>query len=515
MFNWVMEIQKVDFPEALQLLARQAGVTLKQRSQQDVSAKAKMLEAMDEALSYFREQFLKSDLARKYVAERELNNEVLSKWEIGYSPDEGTALTVFLQKKGFSLSLCKSLFLVDEDSGGGFYDRFRGRLMFPIRDERGDLVAFGGRVLYSGEPKYINSSDTPLYRKSKVLYGLYQSRDVIAKARKATLCEGYLDVMACHAAGEGSAVASLGTALSEDHARLLKRWCDEVTILYDADEAGEKAASRAVDVLKQEGLQVRVALMPKGQDPDTLLRASGPAAVLQSVQSAGNPTDFRLKSIESRLDPADQAFWTSVAETLAEANSEMEREAHLTRLAALYPGTRDVVAARRALRAEVAKVRKAKRTGVTRQTHEQVPVDRRLLLIEGLVPAEKVVFRELALGRDNEAVWQALADQDITVSEAGSRLRKAIVDAFPLRPPEGSASEWLSEIEDEDAGQALADCTMLPEVFDVQLEGALNILRGKLAVVEVKQLISEPRNDARLKEIQQRLQKLKGARPNE
>lgn len=513
-FNWVMETQKVDFPEALQQLARQAGVTLKQRVQQDHSARAKMLEAMDGALSFFREQFLKSDVAKKYVAEREISNDALSKWEVGYSPDEGTALTVSLQKKGFSLALCKSLFLVDEDSGGGFYDRFRGRLMFPIRDERGDLVAFGGRVLYSGEPKYINSSDTPLYRKSKVLYGLYQSRDTIAKTRSATLCEGYLDVMACHAAGETSAIASLGTALSEDHARLLKRWCDAVTILYDADEAGEKAASRAVEVLRKEGLQVRVALMPKGEDPDTLLRVAGPGAVMQAVKSAGNPTDFRLRSIEARLKPSDPAFWTEVAAALAEAATEMDREAHMTRLAALYPGTRDVVAARRALRAEVVKARKRQRSDDRPSESERVAVDtRERLLIEGLAPAEKVVFRELALGRENELVWQALADADITISEAGARLRMAIVDAFPLKPPSGPAAEWLAEIEDADAAQALADCTMLPELFDVHLEGALAVLRGKLAVVEVKQLIAEPRDDDRLFEIQKRLQKLKGADP--
>lgn len=515
-FTWVMKTQNLTFVEALEVLAREAGVTLRQRDPSEIGQRTLHLNAMDDALSFFRSTLLTTEEARQYCDERGLSSDVLSTWEIGFAPSEGTALTVHLRKKGHGLKLCKELFLVDTDASGGFYDKFRGRLMFPIRDERGDLVAFGGRIVGAGEPKYINSSDTPLYRKSRVLYGLNRARDSVAKTRRTVLTEGYLDVIACHSAGVTNAIASLGTSLSEDHARLLKRWCDAVTILYDADAAGEKAAGRAVHILEAEGIKVRVALMPAGEDPDTLLRTAGPGAVQMAADGGMTPLDFRLRAIENRLTPAEPEFWTEIVEALGDAGTDLERESHLTRLAALYPGMRDVVSARRALRSEIVRVKRAlraaKRSGEAPKAVIVTPMSE-------LENAERVVLREL-LGEDRrEIAWAALVEESLAISASCSDVVSGLMSTFGLRPPEGPANLWLGQLDDTTAG-VIADCGLKPTEFKskgipagqaelVELQGAIDTLRHIHARNSVRKVIADDRDDQKLREIQERLKNLK------
>ncbi len=273
-FTWTMKTQGLEFREALQLLADQAGVKLTSYSgpTQDKSEREGWLATMQSALIFYRNELGKSSTAKTYCDNRDIPQSVIDEWELGYAPSVREGLVSQLKRDGHQLVEAERLFLVQGDQQNGYTDKFFGRLMFPIRDDRGDLVGFGGRVLGDGTPKYINSSDTPLYRKSRVLYGFHKARDRMMKERHAVLVEGYLDVIACHRAGVKEAVASLGTSLAEDHAKLLKRFCDKVTILYDADKAGEKAAMRAVEILGEVGLQCRIALMPQGEDPDTLLR---------------------------------------------------------------------------------------------------------------------------------------------------------------------------------------------------------------------------------------------------
>lgn len=512
-FTWVMKTQNLTFVEALEQLAKEAGVTLRRRDPSEIGQRTLQIAAMDDALSFFRSALLSESVAKDYCANRGLSDAVLSHWEIGYSPDQGTALTVHLQKKGHSLKLCKELFLVDSDAGGGFYDKFRGRLMFPIRDERGDLVAFGGRIIGTGEPKYINSSDTPLYRKSRLLYGLNKARDAIAKTRNAVLVEGYLDVMACHAADVKQSVASLGTSLTDDHARLLKRWGESVTILYDADTAGEKAAARAVQVLQNAGLRVRVSLMPPGEDPDTLLRTAGPGAVQMAVESAMTPLDFRLRAIEARLTPTDTEYWSEAIEALAEAGTDLERESHLTRLAGLYPGMRDVVAARRALRGEVVKRKRSLRQVRTGQidSAERPTVN----LKAQSDPSERVILRGLMHEEVRPLAWKALVDDDVSITEACKGVVNELMGLFGLQAPRGPAIEWMGSLTPESA-EILGDCDLDPEGLTAgtgalakQVEGAAEKLLQKKKKRAVTELISTAGDDSRLREINDKLKALK------
>lgn len=384
-----MKTQGLDFREALKLLADQAGVQLAQYTgpKVDKSEREKWLATMQSALIFFRNELGKSAKAKAYCDNRDLPQAVIDEWELGYSPEVREAMVTHLKRDGHVLAEAEKLFLVQGDQQIGYAAKFFGRLMFPIRDDRGDLVGFGGRVIGDGNPKYINSSDTPLYRKSRVLYGFHKARDRMMKDRHAVLVEGYLDVIACHRAGVTEAVASLGTALAEDHAKLLKRYCDRVTILYDADSAGQKAAVRAVEILEATGLACRVALMPQGEDPDTLLRTKGADAVRDAVGRAESPFDFQIRLLEAQHGVEADRFWQELPVMLAKAPSELDLEKHLLRLAGQHPSIPNAQAATKALRREVAKHRRTQKSGGPSD-----PISLPSKAGVGLLRAEQIIF---------------------------------------------------------------------------------------------------------------------------
>lgn len=457
-FTWEMKRRNVDFVEALQTLAKEAGITLKSRKDAVApSVRLQQESAMAEALNFFREQLPRNASAREYCERRGLSQEILDYWEIGYAPDVGDALATRLKKNGFSLADSKTLFLVDQDAGGGFFDKFRGRLMFPIKDEKGQLVAFGGRVLGDGQPKYINSSDTPLYRKGRVLYGMVKAREAISKKRQAVLVEGYLDVIACHRGGIANALASLGTALSEDHAKLLKRWCDEVVILYDSDDAGRKAAERAIEVLKVEGLKVRVALMPQGEDPDTLLKNGGPAALLEAVDNALAPIEYKLQALAKKADIQTDEFWSAAIAIIAEADSATQMDRHLSDLAPKYPWERSAVRATDLLRKRVLAVRSRLRRGLQ---HEKPVVLPEHQAMRGALSSAEIVMLRACLSEDlRQETWRFACVLDLYETVTGESIGKAISDTFGDTPPSGKSGDWLHKIEPEALRQVLSDLT--------------------------------------------------------
>ncbi|CAN5726087.1 hypothetical protein BH11ARM2_BH11ARM2_22830 [soil metagenome] len=453
-FNWVMQRRNVDFPEAIRILARETGVVLPEKSGSR-EPKVDYGSAMEAGLAFFREQFERSKTAREYVAGRGMDAATIATWEFGYAPNVGEALATYLKRANVSLAISKEVFLVEEDSRGGYYDKFRGRLMLPIRDERGSLVAFGGRLLGPGQPKYINSGDTPIYRKSRVLYGLNRAREPLGKSRRAVLCEGYLDVIACHRAGVDTAVASLGTALAEDQAKLLKRWADEVVILYDSDDAGRKATLRATEVLHAAGVRIRIATMPAGDDPDSLLKAGGPDAVRRAVEANIAPTEFRLRDLENRLHPRQEEFWQEAVAILAAEDNQLEIDRQIVPLAGKYPDLRDPVAAQKALRNMVAEKRP--------RTTANAPAPRRPraqpVQKSSLHGAELIVFRSLLDDRYRHSAWLFSRAKDLFATDLGVRISEAVAAAFPSGPPEGIPAVWIPRIADEDLRDALATLT--------------------------------------------------------
>jgi DNA primase len=480
-FNWVMKSQNVDFGDALRLLAEKAGITLSSKHGESQFGRKERLEIMKLTQGFFTAELNKSEFATQYCEGRGLSEDIRKTWGLGYAPASDHHLATALRKSKVALPAAKELFLVEEDSAGSYFDKFRSRLMFPIHDERGDLIAYGGRILGDGHPKYINSSDTPLFRKSKVLYGMNRAKDSIAKANHAILVEGYLDVIACHQAGLENAVASLGTSLAEEHAKLLRRWCEKVTILYDADTAGIKAADRASEILQAEHISTRIVLLPKGEDPDTMLRKLGAAAVREAAERTMTPSEFQIWRIESDSTQLDEHFWTAIVEALSKTSSlgEMQSLATLVSSKHLSGSRADAESlmqqARQAQKIRLRGLQKGK--AVQSQMAAGTP---------SCNPAEAVLFRAFLEGFLRLEVYRSIQKEPLITAQ-GQRIAEAILEAFPKTPPEGKPVEWLSAIEPTNIRESLSDC-MIAFTTDDQL---LSQVRADVSAGELADVLHE------------------------
>ncbi len=292
-FGWVQETQSLDFREAVELLARRAGITLtetpgeaKRRGKRD-----ELVRATQEAVDFYRER-LKSGsdagVARSYLRGRGYEGDVVDRFELGYSPDGWDELTRHLKAKGFKENVLDDAGLASKSSQGRLVDRFRGRIMFPIFDLRGDPVGFGARLLEGKGAKYLNTRETSIYHKSNLLYGLNWAKGEIVRRSESVVVEGYTDVIALHLAGQPIAVATCGTALGEDHLGLLRRFSERVLLAFDADEAGAGAALRGFDLTVPGDLNLRVVVLPEGRDPADLV-GRGEEAVLVTAMKESQP----------------------------------------------------------------------------------------------------------------------------------------------------------------------------------------------------------------------------------
>ncbi len=338
-FSFLMEMENLDFPEAMKKLAERAHITLPEpeKSAQVIAAeqtKQRLFDIHTAAGRYFYDclQEKQGEQARAYLTKRQMDPRMARKFGIGYSPDSYDALFKHLKEKGFTLSdILKSGLVLENKDGKGYHDRFRGRLMFPIFDVQGRVVGFGGRILAKGEPKYLNSPETILFSKSRNLYGLNFAK--AAKKRELILVEGYMDMLSIYQAGFKNVVASLGTAFNNDHARTLKRFADDVILLYDSDEAGTNAALRAIPVLVKNGFRVKVTQVPDGKDPDEFIKAKGAAEFSKLLINAVHYISFEIACIQRKYNlknPEHRVrFATEAAETLAKLDSEIERNVYL------------------------------------------------------------------------------------------------------------------------------------------------------------------------------------------
>jgi DNA primase len=283
-FNFVMEMERVSFPEAIKIVAEKVNMPLP-AMQEDQKYEARRKEA-DEvvelnswALEWW-EQMLseggaESKAARDYIEGRGITDETRQTFRLGYAPDSWDGLGSYLKRKGASAGQIERSGLVVKKDAGGFYDRFRGRVIFPVLDAQGRAVAFGGRVMGVGEPKYLNSPETAAYTKGRHLYGLHQTREDIRRKKFAILVEGYLDLIVPYQFGVRNAVASLGTALTPEQAKLLGRFARRVVVNYDGDRAGVSAAKRAIETLLAEDFDIKVLVLPEGADPDEFIKSAG------------------------------------------------------------------------------------------------------------------------------------------------------------------------------------------------------------------------------------------------
>lgn len=290
LFTFVTKIENVEFVEALRMLAQRAGVTLSRERPEATGHKDRLYQACDITARYWHRVLLDSPRAAKardYIASRGLSEEMIEQFDLGYAVDEWDNLLQFLSRKHFSHEeMLGAGFITRRQQGSGFYDRFRGRLMFPITDVHGQVVGFGGRVIESSEAaKYINTSQTELYNKSAIVYGLYQAKDAIKRADLCIIVEGYMDVIPSHQAGVTNVVSISGTAMTIEQVRLIKRYTRNIALALDMDAAGQQAALRSVEVASGEDMNITVITVPNGKDPGECI-AEDPALWRGAIAAA-------------------------------------------------------------------------------------------------------------------------------------------------------------------------------------------------------------------------------------
>ncbi len=308
-FGFLMKAGGVDFPGAVRQLADRYGVALTLSESPKVARqrgeREKIRRANEAAQAYFVAQLAAADgVASGYLTRRGLDQDTIKRFGLGWAPDRWDGLTGELTAKGISTEDASLAGLTSENDRGRRYDRFRGRVMFPIHTAGGELVGFGGRVVADGTPKYLNTPETAAFHKGSLLYGLYQARTAGGELSRIAVVEGYLDVIACQRHGITGAVAPLGTALTEAHGRLLARYTDRVVLVFDGDRAGQAAARKAVAILAPLGLEVAVAVLPNGEDPDSILAVGGQQRLEEYLDRAEPMIEFLLRDALTGLQGA-------------------------------------------------------------------------------------------------------------------------------------------------------------------------------------------------------------------
>ena len=344
-FTFLMQYENFTFGEAMQSLADRVGIELPQQEmtsaqRREADRRTRLLEINKEAAKYFY-TLLRSPRGQKayqYFKKRELSDETMQKFGLGYSDQYSDDLYRYLRKKGYDDDILKDSGLITIDEVRGGHDKFWNRAMFPIMDVHNRVIGFGGRVMGDGEPKYLNSPETRIFDKSRNLYGLNIARTT--RKNQLLLCEGYMDVIALHQAGFDNAVASLGTALTSGHANLLKRYTKEVYLTYDSDGAGVKAALRAIPILKEVGIVTKVINMRPYKDPDEFIKALGAEEYQKRIDEAENSFLFEIRIMQENYDMNDPesktAFYNEIAQKLLGFSEELERNNYIEAVAEKY-----------------------------------------------------------------------------------------------------------------------------------------------------------------------------------
>lgn len=344
-FTFLMEYESSTFPEALQTLADRAGITLPQqeespeaRQRRDLRTSVLEINKIAAKFYYYMLRSPQGELGMRYLQNRQLSPETMQRFGLGYAGQGSDTLYRYLKKQGYSDQLLKESGLMQVNERKGMYDKFWNRVMFPIMDINNKVIGFGGRVMGDGKPKYLNSPETIIFDKGRNLYGLNFARS--SRKKYLLVCEGYMDVISMHQAGFTNAVASLGTALTSQHASLLKRYTDEVILTYDSDEAGIRAALRAIPLLKTAGVSTRVLHMDPYKDPDEFIKALGVEAFQQRIDQAENSFLFELSVLEKSYDMKDPdaktRFFQEAASKIAGFELEIERENYIEAVTGRY-----------------------------------------------------------------------------------------------------------------------------------------------------------------------------------
>lgn len=364
--NFIMKIENLDYVEAVRFLAQKVGMEVPEGADDGyAAARTRILEMNRIAARYFHEMLM-SDAgkhARGYLVDRGLQKQTVVHFGLGYSPPEWRALLEHLQGKGYTRQEIVSAGLALSGRNDSVYDAFRGRVIFPIIDLRGNVIAFGGRELDGKGPKYLNSGDTPVFKKSRNLFALNFAKN--SKREGLILAEGYMDVISLHQAGFDNAVATLGTALTAEQARILAQYAAVVTLSYDSDEAGQKATRRATAIFEEAGVKTKVLSIPDAKDPDEYIKKFGPERFELLLKGSTSATEHEIAALRARYDTDTEegryAFLQEAVRLLAGLPSPIERDIYLGKIA------RDYAVDKEALKTQLASVMKRSRSAERRR----------------------------------------------------------------------------------------------------------------------------------------------------
>ncbi|HEY3915358.1 MAG TPA: DNA primase [Verrucomicrobiae bacterium] len=485
-FTFVKEYENIDFPDAIRRLAERARIPIETDNQPGASdarhLKDRLLQIHEQITQRWQSALAAGEggqIAHDYLARRGVSQEAIEHFRLGYAPDLWDDTVNWAKSKQHELTLVEQAGLIlRKENSDHFYDRFRGRLIFPICDDQGRVIGFSGRILSGDEKtaKYVNSPETPIFTKGKVMFGLDKSKRALLDARRAIICEGQLDLIACFMSGVKNVVAPQGTALTSDHTRILKRYVDEVVLCFDSDNAGQNAAVRSLDIVLASGLAVKVATVPSPHDPDSYIKEFGGPKFAELIDSARGFFDYYLDRLcvlnDLASDRGRRLVVQSMAEAVYKAGDEVLRDTYAQKTAIKLGVAAD------AMRREFKNGARA-RPAETEETEEAAPAPIR-------PPPRECWLVRVLLEKDEHVEWVAghLEYEWLTSPGAREIIRRRLdlTDAWPGVAP------WLEQLENADwknlITELLADARPIPDAEQMlkgspSKPGALKILRDE------------------------------------
>ena len=467
-FKFLMQFERLEFPEAVETLAKKAGVVLPKETSADYQTASLTtgLYKVNELSASFYAGVLNSQStvdAKDYLLKRGISEESIKLFQLGYAPDKWDALINYLRAKNISLGLLEKAGLVLTKEGGGYYDRFRKRIIFPIFDIKSRVLGFGARILDNTLPKYINTPETPIYIKGRNLYGLNLAKETIRQNDCVVVVEGYLDFITPYQEGLRNIVASLGTALTYEQARILKRYTNNVVMVYDGDAAGELATLRTLDIFIEEGIEVKVVSLPKGFDPDLFVLKRGIAKFKDEITQAQNLFDYKLKVLKSRYDALEiegkARICAEMLPTINKFKNAVLKSEYIKRL------SEELKVGEDALLQEIKKIKPEK----SYQSLEQAPLRKDL----NISPTEKLLIK---LMLEEAELIESIKERLEPADFQDERLSKIVSIMFDLCS-QGKSIEprnLMNDLGENDVSQIICESTFLPEVSSQDKEKVID-----------------------------------------
>ena len=452
--NFVKKIENIGFLDSVRLLAEKSGIQLpndiSKAEEENIKLKNRVYKINELAAKFYHENLYKptSKIAQDYIKKRKLNNATLKSFLMGYASNSSNELLRYLKEQGFTEEELLASCLIGK-SDRGYYDKFRNRLMIPIRDERGRFIAFGGRVLDDSKPKYINSPENIVYSKGRNLFGLNVAREgVHGPLKRLLIVEGYMDAISLYQRGITNVVASLGTALTDSQGRLLRRNTEQVILGYDADGAGQQAIIRGMEILKSMDIDIRILQISGAKDPDEYVLKFGPEKMVKAMDEAISAIEFKIKVLRANLDLNNVndkvKFLTEIEKILSNVDNNIEREVYIDRISKVYEISKNAIVSEvdKLLYRSLAGVTKFEKSNIVLKDTQDSKIDVATRKREGMVVYLLVDYTKLSFDRIKSVV-----DLDLIKSEKNKKIIGILYERIDLN---NLPENIISLFEDED-----------------------------------------------------------------